>query len=162
MANENELDWRDIDHFTPSEFREGVIANMAPDFIKDLDGFRDELGCRVFTSPLVGGWVRDYGNSTSRHYIGSGRKSDAGDIFPECDPFYALLVAVKRGFGGIGLYFDTRYNGKPQWMMHLDKRPLDRGVPVIWVRDLNGTYQTVSPRPGLDVFKIIAEAKGDL
>lgn len=147
------IEWADVKHFTPKEFPAGVIEKMEPAFLYRLDLFRAKLGRRVFPSPLVAGWIRTDGSETSRHFIGADgdkRLSDAGDVFPECDLFYAMCVAIQCGFTGIGLYFDTQRNGKPWPILHLDTRP---GPLTIWRRDA-GQYTTIHPRPDGDFFKL--------
>lgn len=148
----NEPDWSCIRHFEPNEFPAGVIKKMSPAFFCHLDTFRSLLNQKVFPSPLKAGWIRTTGKKTSRHYVDRNKKSDAGDVFPEnVDPFYALITALDAGFKGIGLYFDTKYKGKPAMMMHLDLR---EGPTVIWVRDESG-YTTIYPRPNQDLFKLL-------
>jgi len=149
------LDWSSIEHFMLSEFPSGVVEKMEPSFIHRLDLFRAKLGRKVFPSPLVGGWIRTDGSETSRHYIGADgnqRLSDAVDVFPDCDLFYAMTVAIQCGFTGIGLYFDTQRNGKPWSMLHLDTRP---GPLTIWTRKY-GEYETIHPRPDGDFFKQVS------
>lgn len=146
--------WDEINHFSENEFPAGVPVKMAPAFLYRLDEFREKLGRRVFPSPLVGGWIRTDGSKTSRHYIGENgdeRLSDAGDVFPDCDIWYALIIAIQCGFTGIGIYFDTNYGGKLKPMMHLDTRP---GDLVIWIRD-EGKYTTIFPRPDSDFSTLI-------
>ena len=142
----------DLRYFKASEFPAGVVEKMQPAFLRRLDDFRERLGRRVYPSPLVGGWIRTDGSETSRHFIGADgnqRLSDAGDVFPECDLFYAMCVAIQCGFTGIGLYFDTQRDGKPWPMLHLDTR---LGPLTIWRRDA-GQYTTIHPRPDGDFFK---------
>lgn len=146
--------WDELNHFSEKEFPAGVTKKVSPAFLCKLDKFREALGCAVIPSPRAGGWFRTDGSTTSRHYIGSGemlRQSDAGDVFPNCDIFHALITAVRCGFTGIGLYFDTTLGGKPKHMIHLDTRP---GNLVIWTRD-NKKYTTIYPRPNADVFDLL-------
>lgn len=154
-----QINWSDIDHFSESEFPAGVVEKMAPAFLYRLDGYRADLGYPVYPSPLAGGWVRTDGSTTSRHFIGkngSGRQSDAGDVFPDCDIWYAFITAVRCGFTGIGIYFDTQYDGKPKPMLHLDTRP---GGLVVWTR-IDGVYETIFPRPDHDYSHLIHSKKG--
>ena len=156
------VDWSDIEHFKPSEFPAGVLDKMNPDFIYKLEFFRTRLGCIVTPSPVKGGWIRTDGSVTSQHFIGNDgnmRSSNAGDIFCSCDPFYALVVAISCGFGGIGVYFDKHLNGEKKWMMHLDTRSTANGSPIIWVQDKDGKRTTISPRPNLDVITLLASAR---
>lgn len=143
----NKIDWSKVNHFTAKEFPDEVLDDVEPKFIYALDKFREKLGFQVIPSPLIDGWVRLTGSKTSRHYA-VGRKSDAGDVFPQCDLFYAMVIAIQCGFTGIGLYFDTTRKDKPEPMLHLDMR---EGQAVIWRRD-NGKYTTIFPRPYQTVF----------
>lgn len=138
----SDLDWSAIKHFTPSEFPDGVLDKLDAAIIQKLDAFRAELGCIVRPTPLKEGFVREDGSKTSRHYA-VGRLSDAVDVFPSCDAFYALVTAIRCGFTGIGIYFDTHYKGQPRFMLHLDTRP---DQLIIWKRG-NGSYETIYPRP---------------
>lgn len=138
----SDLDWSKINNFKKSEFPEGVLDKLDASIIRKLDGFREALKCAVNPSPLVAGFAREAGKETSRHYAVN-RLSDAVDVFPSCDVFYALIVAVQCGFTGIGIYFDTYYKGNPRPMLHLDTRP---GQLVVWTR-VNGEYDTIFPRP---------------
>lgn len=146
--------WDELDHFSESEFPAGVTEKVSPAFLYRLDNFRKILDCPVHPSPLEAGWFRTDGSETSRHFIGRDgklRKADAGDVFPDCDIFHALITAVRLGFTGIGLYFDTTYAGEKKHMLHLDTRP---GELVIWTRD-NGLYTTIYPRPNANVFDLL-------
>lgn len=148
------IDWDDLDHFSKSEFPAGVTENVSPAFLYRLDVFRKTLDCRVYPSPLEAGWFRTDGSETSRHFIGQQgdlRQADAGDVFPDCDIFHAMVTAIHCGFTGIGMYFDTHMSGEKKNMLHLDTRP---GKPVIWIRD-NGKYTTIYPRPNTDVFDLL-------
>jgi hypothetical protein len=146
--------WDELDHFSESEFPAGVTEKVSPAFLCSLDKFRKKLGFPVTPSPLEAGWFRTDGSTTSRHFIGKDgelRKADAGDMFTDCDIFYAMVIAVQCGFTGIGLYVDTTLGGKKRYMLHLDKRP---GELVIWVRE-SGIYTTIHPRPNADVFDLL-------
>ena len=150
------MNWNEVAYFQESEFPPGVTDKVSRSYFYRLDFFRSQLGSKVFPSPLVEGWVRTDGSKTSRHYIGENgdeRQSDAGDVFIECDPFYAMIIAIECGFTGIGLYFDTQYKGQSMTMMHLDTRP---GRPVIWTR-VDGEYKTIFPRPNTDFSTLLKE-----
>lgn len=150
------MNWNELNHFSESEFPTGVLDKVARAFLYRLDFFRSELGSPVYPSPLEAGWIRTDGSKTSRHYIGENgdeRESDAGDVFITCDPFYALITAVRCGYTGIGLYFDTQYKSKPMVMMHLDTRP---GTPVVWTR-VDGEYTTIYPRPDTNFSTLLKE-----
>lgn len=143
----------ELKHFSASEFPAGILEYMEPAFLYRLDAFRTELGYQVHPSPLREGWIRESGSETSRHFIGSGRLADAGDVFCAVEPFYAMITAIRCGFTGIGLYFDTHYDGQRWPMLHLDTRP---GGLVIWTRRA-GKYKTIFPRPESDILGTLME-----
>lgn len=125
------LDWRSIDYFSASEFPIGVLEHLEADYVVELSEYRHRLGHPISPSPLSDGWFRLDGSEISRHYA-VGRLSDAGDLFPHCDIRDALMVALGcEWWGGIGVYLDTHGpTGKPQPMLHLDRR----AKRVIWMR----------------------------
>ncbi|MCV6589688.1 MAG: hypothetical protein OIF57_11730 [Marinobacterium sp.] len=127
----SDMDWDDVNWFNPSEFPGGVLDHVEGALIMALDDFRALLGQPIVPSPVPGGWCRNDGSTTSRHYAVE-RLSDAGDIFPQCDIRTALLHALGcEWFGGIGVYLDTTGpSGKPEAMLHLDMRP----ERVLWLR----------------------------
>ena len=140
------IDFDSLDYFSASEFPEGVDRYCDPVFMMKLNLFREALGCAVIPSPRKAAWYRHKAGKNNRHFVGPAdqpsRLSDAGDVFPQCDPFYALVTAIECGFTGIGLYYDTHLNGDQRWMMHLDTRP---GDLVMWERR-NWRYKTIHPR----------------
>ena len=138
----SKLNWSDIQHFKASEFPSGVLDSVDSKLIHTLDAFRKLLGAIVTPSPVAEGWVRKSGSKSSQHYAVD-RLSLAGDVFPNCDIFYAALIAVQAGFTGVGIYFDTKLNGNPKPMLHVDMRD---GPLVMWVRD-KSSYTTICPRP---------------
>lgn len=144
----SELDFSTLKYFKPGEFPAGVLEYVDAALIKKLDQFRAALGASLTPSPLRAGWIREDGSKTSQHYIGPLRRNEdghllpqrlstAGDLFPKCDIRHALMTALRMGFGGIGVYLDTRGpSGAPQPMIHVDLR---EGAPQLWMRD-NGQY----------------------
>lgn len=129
----SDLDFaNDVLHFAPGEFPGQALRYTTAELILGLDELRDLLGSPILPSPLEAGWYRQSGSTGSRHYA-SGRLSDAGDVFPDCNIVHALLTAMRqRVWGGIGVYLDTTGpNGNPWPMLHLDLRP---GEQVLWMR----------------------------
>lgn len=125
-----------LNHFTADEWPAGVLHRMQPALIVQLDALRERLGQPIHPSPLPDGWARTTGSTTSRHYAVN-RLSDAGDVFPEGDIRDAWLAACGiRAFGGIGVYFDTHFRGRPWPMLHVDLRPGER---IMWAR-IGGRY----------------------
>lgn len=151
-----DLDFSRVAHFSIGEFPSlqvsgdtvSVLEFVDAKLLTALEKFRTLLGAPVRPSPLDEGWVRTGGSETSQHYIGpirldadgeptSKRLSLAGDIFPVCDIRHALFTALAiPEFGGIGVYLDTKLDGKRHAMLHVDLRP---GPRQIWMR-YGGTY----------------------
>ncbi len=141
------IDWSKIKYFSPDYPSEAVFKEVEdliePGLMSALDEFRDLLGTPIDPSPLKSAWAR-FDAPTSQHYVEVAengrptRLSCAGDIFLSCDIRTAFRVAVGCGlFGGIGIYLDTKYNGNPRMMMHLDIRKVK--VSLWWAR-INGVY----------------------
>lgn len=125
------INWKTIKHFSPDEFSEDPDEHAAPELITALDQWRNFLSFRVDPSPASGALARFSGDKESRHYAVD-RQSDAVDVFAECHIRNAWLSAFRsKLWGGIGVYFDTQFEGKPHPMLHLDMRP---GPTVIWYR----------------------------
>lgn len=122
MTPATKLNWKTIDNFSKDEFPEGVLANLDAEFIRTLSKFRDNLGSELYPSPLPDGWVRTKGSKGSQHYA-VGRLSTAGDVFlsESQDPRTAFTRACQY-FKGVGIYYDTIYEGKPRIMLHIDTR----------------------------------------
>jgi len=152
-----ELDFGAIEHFDAGEWPGDVLAHIDADLVLALNEYRDQLGCAVVPSPVVGGWYRTDGSVTSRHYAVD-RLSDAGDVFPQCDIREALLVALGCDWwGGIGVYLDTTGpSGKPEPMLHLDQRP----ERVIWLRhEGRYIYPMSSPGAMAEFWKLLSEVE---
>lgn len=116
--------------FQRSEFPD-TVRHCKPELIHKLDEMRSILGYPIHPSPVPGAWVRTDGSKTSRHYIDH---ADAGDIFPMGCPVLAYHAALLT-FSGVGIYFDTTYNGHPRPMLHVDLRE----KPTTWFRE-RGEY----------------------
>jgi len=147
------INWGLIEFFTPGEFSEDPNLYAEPQLIMNLDEYRRQLGRRVHPSPVKGALARLDGSTTTEHYA-VGRKSTAVDIFPEGSILEAWTLALVSGlWGGIGVYFDTKYAYKPHCMLHLDLRKKH----LIWYRlnkkdmdweKLVGTITKVAPMLG--------------
>jgi len=144
-----------LKYFSDREFPANTLPFMNPSFMAHLDKWREELGHRVYPSPLRGAWVRTTGSTESRHYA-KGRLSDAGDVFVSCDHKQAWLSAVaSRRFGGIGIYYDTKFRGDNKVMLHLDCR---EGSTVVWARHKGEyIYPARTLRERLLFFKLLNE-----
>jgi hypothetical protein len=110
-----------MQHFSPAEFREWWEF-MDVDLLTKLDLFRERWGKPIMISPVDGALGREAGESLSYHNITRYGQVRAVDIFPSGltpdNAALAVSIAESVGFGGIGLYTDT----KPSMMMHLDNR----------------------------------------
>ena len=114
--------------FDPGEFSEDV-AFADPKFLSLLDRFAITLKSSVYPSTAKGTLARFSGNKDSRHYA-INRKSDACDVFCNCDIAKAWTTAV-QSFSGVGVYFDTHFREGDWPMLHVDTRP----KPLLWYRD---------------------------
>ena len=136
------IDWLKVDYFNTHEdkFSENPDDYAEPKLIYNLDSFRKIVGRPISPSPVTGALARfDLDSINSRHYAVD-RESDAIDVFVSAEPATTFIHAIScRLWGGIGIYFDTKFRGKQHIMYHLDCRPLKNGLPVIWYR-LNGKY----------------------
>lgn len=132
----SELHWDSLPDFSEHEFNHVDLTKIDERLILELQNFREKLGVAVMPSPNKGGWARESGSKTSRHYA-IGRLCDAGDVFVDCDISHAFNVALQCKFGAVGVYVDTNYRGKPRPMLHLDMRAAT--TKKIWARyTLNG------------------------
>jgi len=128
----------DLRYFSPSEFSED-ISHASPALLESLDELRGLYGDKIYPSPVPGALARfEVADQDSQHYAGEGHKSKAVDWFPGGSVQKAWLMAVSCGkFGGIGVYFDTHYEGRKWPMLHTDLR--DRTPALLWYR-MNGRY----------------------
>lgn len=137
--------------FSRSEFPD-TVADCDPRLIEKLDVFRAALGSPIYPSPVKGAWVRSSGAPTSRHYK---THADAGDVFPDGCPVVAYVGALLE-FGGVGIYFDTHFRGKPHVMLHVDLRP----NATTWFRHRGEYhYPNKSPQARARLLELLAEAR---
>ena len=126
-------------YFSPSEFPEDPNKHAEPLLLNNLDSLRHSYGELIYPSPVEGALARfDSASSDSQHFAGNGSLSRAVDWFPGGSVQKAWLFAVSSGlFGGIGIYFDTHYQGRKWPMIHTDIR--DRTPALLWYR-MDGSY----------------------
>lgn len=131
-------------NFTKKEIPEDIAVYMDKIILRDIQKYRDILGCPFSISLANGALIRFDGRQASEHHVilspftGNPIKlSRAIDGFPHCNIFEAWTKALSSNiFSGIGVYFDTKNNhGIAQPMLHLDLRPF----PLTWYRD-KGEY----------------------
>ena len=127
-----------MQYFSASEFSEDP-KYADPRLLENLDTLRHLYGEPIFPSPVQGALARfDADDKESQHYAADGHVSRAIDWFPSGSVQKAWLFAVSSGlFGGIGIYFDTKYQGRRWPMLHTDIR--DRTPALLWYR-LDGKY----------------------
>ena len=141
------MDFGVIRRFVPSEFPGKALEYLDESIVRVLDEYAVFLKHPVHLTTLEAGFYRFGGSERSRHWVGpapsivTGREdvrrlSTAVDVFPFCDTGEAFEAAVNcREFGGIGIYYDTKYGGKDRTMFHFDLRER----PLWWCR-VGGIY----------------------
>ncbi len=159
----SQLDWNSIDNFSESEFAHTDLDKIDESIILELQSFREILGHPITPSPNKNGWARESGKRTSYHYA-IGRLCNAGDVFVGCHIAEAFLAALRCKFGGIGIYLDTTYRGKPRPMLHVDLRPMSR--QIMWLREtIDGEevytffYPHKNPAVLCDILKKLSEVE---
>lgn len=142
----NQIDWLFTKNFSKNEFSEDPNKFADPVLIHSLQELRNELGSSIYPSPVKGALARNYGSKKSQHYVGDYlkpvRKSTAIDIFPEGRPIDCLVACLSNeNINGIGVYLGTTgVDGLPWIMFHIDIRPIDGKIPLIWIADKNNRY----------------------
>lgn len=98
--------------------------------LRELVNVREALGRPINPSPVSGAFARRGGSVDSQHYIGRVgeesilRQSTAIDFFAQAYPIAVLWTLMNnRKIGGIGVYFNGKYGGKPHVRWHMDIRP---------------------------------------
>lgn len=149
----------DTRFFSRREFPPGrLFDDTDPEHFATVIRWREACGVPLNPSPWVSddgrssGCCRFKGSPTSQHYA-RGRLAQAGDYFPAHARAMTAWLHAIRFFGGVGLYLDTQYNGRPRRMVHVDSRT---GRPLWWVRkDRVYVYESVEPAR---FWKLIEEA----
>lgn len=134
-----------IDYPSFPEFRDfGIdMTKLDAALILKLQDLRSRTGIPVTPSPVIAGWYREGGSTTSRHYAVN-RLSDAGDVFPARGKImdFWLACVIDPHIGGVGFYMDTNGPDGRFWpMVHIDMRP----QKALWVRH-EGRYFTAGHR----------------
>ena len=134
------LDFSQFPNFTKAEWPADTLKYIDGNLIHLLQAIRNFLpdNSGLIPSPLVDGWYRTTGSTTSRHFIGdknSGKLSIAGDVFMRnIDPFLILGICQHLGIHGVGIYFDTFYGTRDRVtpLLHIDLRPENQ--KSFWIR----------------------------
>lgn len=133
-SSASNLDWSRIRFFTPSEFPEKELDFLNKYVVEELDKVREGIGIPIFISPVKGGVVRFDPTSKSLHASNENSPlAQAVDVFiPQSQtlslPTIITTVLGLSRFRGLGIYFDTSYEGVPCIMLHLDLRH----IPLLW------------------------------
>jgi len=120
------IDWKSIKYFVPAEFPDDPDDHADPILITKLNYFRKLRGLPIYPSPVEGALARfDDSSKSSFHYAGEGFKSRAIDFYCEGTAYSAFIELLSSQlFGGIGVYFNAKYNGVSWVRFHVDLRKL--------------------------------------
>lgn len=151
----SEIDWAQTKYFAPHEWPAGVLPQMNPELLHEVFELRSRVSSAgaMTPSPLHDAHVRATGSS--RHSTNNGQRlSDATDLFVASwtGLWEVWREAQRLGFGGIGVYADTRIAGKPRPMVHLDMRP----ERVLWLRHSGAQYVYYNSDP-IAFFRAVAD-----
>ena len=136
------LIWNRIKHFKPEEFEDpeapGSWIHMDPETVLGLDRLRETTGWPIVTHNRCGirgcVCIRRAGHSdNSRHYADHPAGCSAVDFHFVTDAAAReqAIAVLRSGFGGIGIYYDWHWNGRPLPVgFHVDRRMF----PQMWNR----------------------------
>ena len=135
-------------YFVPQEFDDpfcpGSGKRIDEELLLKLFELREIVGKKIITHWRAGGGIDVTGKCghapKSYHLLQRGAKAVDFHFEPlkrhEIRPIIQTIISI--GFGGIGLYYDWEWNGKPLLIgFHVDTRPLKKFQ--IWKR-INGRY----------------------
>ena len=158
------INWSIVSYFSPTgdKWSEDPNKFASPRLIYSLDRFRTILNAPIYPSPAPGALARETGRPSSRHYVGSFkspvRRSDAIDVFCSAPPLLVFSLALRYSvWGGIGVYFDTKYDSKEHVMFHFDLRPVDN-LKVVWYRQDHKYYSLKTAEDWRVFFELLLEA----
>jgi len=128
VSNKTDIDWDSIKYIDEIRSRPD-IQGIFPDYIYAMDYFRYTLDCPIYASPNPKAFVaRDGHSKTSQHYLGR-----AGDWFTHARLERVMMALARYNpFTGIGIYFDTYFEGKPCLMLHTDLRISNDAITKSW------------------------------
>ncbi len=131
------ITWKDIKHFKPYEFDDSLYPGSGKEIDMKLVLNLDYLWERVYTyagkrpAIIITQGVDLYGEhghaANSYHLKRMGCKAADFIILTSVSPRILYFLVEKQGFGGIGVYYDWKYKGKPIPIgFHVDRRPKER------------------------------------
>jgi len=139
------------EYFSPDEFDDpnfpGSGREIDEDLLYKLFRLRDFTGWPIIIHKWSGGAVDVEGKwghaANSYHLLKNGAKAVDFHFSTNAPVNVQIQEVLKIGFGGVGLYFDWEYKGKPLPIgFHVDTRPSRHFV--IWKR-INKRYIYVIP-----------------
>jgi hypothetical protein len=140
------VNWKHVRHFTADEVADPDVPGSG-DMIDGvllfmMDDMREETGWPIIPHGPVGGCVDVHG--THGHAAHSYHRADRGckaiDFHFDtiADPRLQYYEVARRGFPGIGVYYDWHWDGLPLAIgFHVDRRK--KSDTQRWVRK-NGEY----------------------
>ena len=132
----SELDWGRINHFTSREHW-GDLDKVSAILVILLDKFRDYCDVPFYLTPAGEGasYCTTGHARESWHYVIEDRHpyALAVDFFPKLGYADIGLIAIHKGWRGVGIYPDTKYPrvGAKAHMLHFDLRFTE---PLYWIR----------------------------
>lgn len=141
----------ELKNFSEDEFPNCELEYAEPNLLYRLQRQRDVFGAGIYPSKAPGALARFKPKGmTSKHYAEKPadipgweytlKKSTAIDFFTELPPFEAYCKIISSElWDGVGIYFDTERDGKPDVLYHTD---YGRDDKAFWFRNAVGVYIT--------------------
>lgn len=132
------LIWRTFHHFRADEWPEDVLPWLNGRVVRVLEDVRRLLPSQfaLTPSPDPQAHVRHEAAGSRHSTADRTRLSDATDVFARNrgEALAAWVHLIRHPLvGGLGLYEGAQLNGEPRPLLHVDLRPLERDMPLLWV-----------------------------